>query len=166
MNQNEGMSVSDASPMQEDMLLPEVKAKEVEALETDYDKIKQCYPAQVTNIRYMVEDACDRLEYEGSPMFDDIPDAATVQRLAKNVYQQVTTEQDEDLIPCIVWPASSDSGAKGTSMPSRPGCTMAGCIPPYVPDCDRGNCMLRQIIEIMLLNEMAHRRRRYRTRRW
>lgn len=172
-------------------LLPEAKAEEIARLELDFDKIKQCYPSQVTRIRYMVEDTCDRLEYEGSPMFDELPDAATMQRLAHEIYQQVA-DDDTEMIPCISWPVEPDDpvchgGAcrvqdvveetvpaavicRGQGcMPSDPptrGCRGGGCVPPYVPDCDSGNCMLRQMIEVMLLNEMFYRRNRYRTRRW
>lgn len=174
-----------------DMLLPEAKAEEAARLELDFDKIKQCYPSQVTQIRYMVEDTCDRLEYEGSPMFAELPDGATIQRLAQEIYQAVSGD-NEEMIPCIPLPAKSEPavchsgtcrmqdpleeavpaavfcqgpGCKPSVVASRD-CRGGGCVPPYVPDCDTGNCMLRQMIEIMLLNEMFYRRNRYRTRRW
>lgn len=174
-----------------DVLLPEAKAEEIARLELDFDKIKQCYPSQVTRIRYMVEDTCDRLEYEGSPMFDEMPDSATVWRLAQEIYQEVS-DDSEDMIPCISWPAKSEplschSGTcreqdsleeavpaavvcrgRGCNPPPPPsqGCRGGECVPPYVPECETGNCMLRQMIEVMLLNEMFYRRNRYRTRRW
>ena len=171
-----------------DMLLPEAKAEEIARLELDFDKIKRCYPSQVTGIRYMVEDVCDRLEYEGSPMFAEVLDAVTVQRLAQEICEKVSGASDE-MIPCIAWPQEPESqvchngvcslqDAAEKTVPAavfcegpgcRPpvhGCRGRGCVPPYVPDCDRGNCMLRQMVEIMLLNEMSHRRNRYRARRW
>ena len=160
--------------------------------EKDLENLKACYPAQVTRIRYMVEDTCDRLEYEGSPMFAELPDAVTIQKLAQEIYVKVAGEDDQ-MIPCIAWgdqgeplechngschlseapdPGqetavaawNSDHGCRGPECdrPGRPGCRGPECVPPYVPRCEKGNCMLRQLIEVMLLNEMSHRRNRYR----
>ena len=108
-------------------------------VESDFEVIKNLYPRQVTGIRYMVEDICDQLEYEGSPMFAEIPDATTVQELAKGIYKRVAKDEDRS-VPCE---------------------SNTGCIPPYVPPCKSGNCLLRQLIEVMLLDEMHYRRNRY-----
>lgn len=195
MKENSNMARIGGQPAWADMMLPEAKTKEIAVLEADYEKMKQCYPPQVANIRYMVEDTCDQLEYEGSPMFDEIPDGATTHRLAQQIYDRIAKDSDADVIPCIAWPVTEqkencrdgrcklpdapyDSGRVSPVMarpgcrgnnctpPGRPDCRGRECEPPYVPDCDSGNCMLRQMIEVMLLNEMSHRRNRYRTRRW
>ncbi len=106
-------------------------------LENDFNVIKSLYPRQVVGICHMVEDTCDQLEYEGSPMFVEVPDAATVHELAKKIYSRVAKD-DDSVVPC--------SG---------------GCIPSHVPPCKQGNCLLRQLIEVMLLDEMHSRRARY-----
>lgn len=179
-------------PVWADVLLPEAMAEEITRMEADLQKIKSCYPSQVTTIRYMVEDTCDRLEYEGSPMFDELPDSATIHQLAQEIYVKVADDKDDEAIPCIAWGAKEQSqqchdgkcrqpetvpawnggagapphGCKGPGcVPPPPDCRGRGCVPPYVPDCSRGNCMLRQLIEVMLLDEMSHRRNRYHNRR-
>lgn len=121
--------------------------------EQEYDQIKQLYPAQLAQITGQIEELCDQLEYEGSPMFHEVLDAVTVQQLAQNIYRDMTDEEDV-AVSCMAWKPDSRHAA----------CRDGHCEPPYVPDCDHGNCMLRQMIEVLLLNEMQHRRNRYRCR--
>ena len=42
--------------------------------EKDMDRMKELYPKEVGRIVECVEDECDRMEYEGSLMFDEYPD--------------------------------------------------------------------------------------------
>ena len=52
----------------------------------DYERMKRMYPREARFIAAMVEDLCDRLEYEGSPMFDEQPDAVSIYRMAEEVW--------------------------------------------------------------------------------
>lgn len=52
----------------------------------DLDKLKGMYPKEVRAIQEMVEDECDKMEYEGSLMFDEYPDRVMVNRIVKRIY--------------------------------------------------------------------------------
>lgn len=43
------------------------------------------YPLQVQNIQTTVQEMCDRMEYDGSLMYDEYPDKVCVERLARKV---------------------------------------------------------------------------------
>ena len=50
----------------------------------------------------MVEDACDRLEYEGSPMFAVYPDKVAMFSIAKKIYEKICyKDADETLLHMI-----------------------------------------------------------------
>ena len=48
--------------------------------EKDMDRMKELYPKEVGRIVECVEDECDRMEYEGSLMFDEYPDRLMIGR--------------------------------------------------------------------------------------
>ena len=49
--------------------------------EKDMDRMKELYPKEVGRIAECVEDECDRMEYEGSLMFDEYPDKVMFERI-------------------------------------------------------------------------------------
>ena len=53
---------------------PELMVVDEQELEEDRAYLRAMYPMRAKLILVMVEDACDRLEYEGSPMFAVYPD--------------------------------------------------------------------------------------------
>lgn len=102
-------------------LTPELSAAYEDELERDRDYLTQMFPAKARLIMVLIEDACDRLEYEGSPMFAEYPDKDTVRGIADRMYDKVKYKDNDD--------------------------------------------GLRQLIEVMLCNEMYLRRCRYKRRR-
>ena len=71
-------------------------------LEEDRAYLRAMYPMRAKMILVMVEDACDRLEYEGSPMFALYPDKVTMFGVAKNIYDKISyKEADETLLHMI-----------------------------------------------------------------
>ncbi len=52
----------------------------------DLEKLKGMYPKEVRTIQEMVEDECDKMEYEGSLMFDEYPDKVMVNQIVKRIY--------------------------------------------------------------------------------
>lgn len=125
------------------VLMPERNAADEEAVQRDYEYMKRLYPQRAKFISILIEDACDRMEYEGSPMFAEYPDPVTVHKIASDIYEQLQGKEEVEATDVKrVLP------------------------PPYVPD--RGKRMdnpLRQLIEVMLCNEMHCRRNRYRRRK-
>lgn len=74
--------------------------------ERDWQKLKEMYPDMAKIILAEVENVCDSLEYEGSMMFDTIPDKERVRKLTENIYEKVKdrypveegTDQDDMLV--------------------------------------------------------------------
>lgn len=123
-----------AYPMQ-DVYLSEIE------YERDRERLKEMYPKEAKRIQRVVEEECDKMEYDGSLMFDEYPDRVMVQKLCDDIYNkvydnttaEVETEQYRD---------------------RRPG----GGFPPPPPHRDRGG---RDLIEILLFDEMFRRRCRH-----
>lgn len=123
-----------AYPMQ-DVYLSEIE------YERDRERLKEMYPKEAKRIQRVVEEECDKMEYDGSLMFDEYPDRVMVQKLCDDIYNkvydnttaEVETEQYKD---------------------RRPG----GGYPPPPPHRDRGG---RDLIEILLFDEMFRRRCRH-----
>lgn len=108
------------------LLLPEDSMADEEVLYKDQEYLKQMYPAKARLILALVEDRCDRMEYEGSPMFADYPDKETFLRVARDIFKMVNDGEE---------------------------CS------------EEVSCMLKQLIEILVLNECCMRRGRYKRRK-
>ena len=54
----------------------------------DLEKLKGMYPKEVRSIQEMVEDECDKMEYEGSLMFDEYPDKVMISQIVKRIYDR------------------------------------------------------------------------------
>lgn len=102
------------------MALPELQLVDERELEEDREYLMQIYPAKARLIMVMVEDECDKLEYEGSPMFAPYPDKETILGISRGIYKKVSFENNEHL---------------------------------------------KQLIDVMMCNEIRYRRSRYKRRR-
>ena len=126
-----------AYPMQ-DVYLSEIE------YERDRERLKEMYPKEAKRIQRVVEEECDKMEYDGSLMFDEYPDRVMVQKLCDDIYNkvydnttaEVETEQYKD---------------------RRPG----GGFPPPPPPPPRRDLGGRDLIEILLFDEMFRRRCRH-----
>lgn len=148
-----------------------------EEIDKDADYIKSLYPSYVQKIQKEVEEECDKLEYDGSCMFDACPDRVHLSTIVDKIYDTVSTSDEEEIEKADInnsGPSPSRSpwtwGPCGPNRncppppprPSHPG-------PPPRPDYHPNGQpnWTRNLIESLLFNEMLHRRRRYRSRkRW
>lgn len=106
----------------------------------DWQKIKELYPKMAQIVLAEVESLCDGMEYEGSPMFDQMPDKMRVRQMTDQIYEKV-----KDCCP------DEESGdADGIHAMHR-----EGNRPP------RKN-WLDDFIQVLLYQEMFHRRCRHR----
>ncbi len=111
--------------------------EEEKKTEEDLRMLQAMYPEAVRAVLPCVEEICDKMEYEGSMMFDEYPDKNTVRRLSEEIYEQTGD----------VWPREPEQKPDGVmSMQYREG--------------RRGP--LGELIQILLLQEMHHRRCRHR----
>lgn len=69
----------------------------LEEMEYDRDmqKLKEMYPKEVRSIQEMVEDECDKMEYDGSLMFDEYPDRIMLKQIVKRIYDEVMVSQQD-----------------------------------------------------------------------
>lgn len=121
--------------------------KEEQESEHDLERLKGMYPDIAKKIQLYVEEACDDLEYAGSPMFDEQPDKINLMRTVNSIYDKVKddapVEEEED---------KDDLFAMNKESRRR-----------YPP----GKNWLRDFVEVMLYNEIFQRRCRHRhCRRW
>lgn len=136
-----------------------------EDLDNDMDYLKSMYPSKAKSIQKEVEEECDKLEYDGSCMFDAYPDKVHLSMIVNTIYNRLA-DLDQDNMAMSV-----ENQNLQRRYPFRPDLCPHGRCPSPGPICDfdcngRPNWM-RSLIEIMLYNEMFNRRRRYRSRkRW
>ena len=78
--------------------MPELQMVDERELMEDREYLIQMYPAKAKIIMVMVEDACDKLEYEGSPMFAMYPDKETILGISRDIFYKVSyNHEDENL---------------------------------------------------------------------
>lgn len=64
--------------------------------EKDMERMKELYPREVRQILEYVEDECDRMEYEGSLMFDEYPDRLMLEMLVNKIFDRVAGEDEAE----------------------------------------------------------------------
>ncbi len=67
-------------------------------LEADKSYLKYLYPKITREISEFVEEECDKMEYEGSLMFDAFPDKIALQLMAAGIAKEFT-EKHPDTYP-------------------------------------------------------------------
>lgn len=142
--------------------------------ERDMRKLKDMYPREVQDIQRMVDDECDKMEYDGSLMFDETPDRLMLRQIVDRIYDGVSgksnnirdfeTEQYEENMQAEELPMEGTLVAERWSgrPPQRP--DRPSHRPGMRPPRDQG---LENLIQVLLFNEMHQRRCRHkRCRRW
>jgi hypothetical protein len=103
----------------------------------DMDRMKEMYPKEVRNIQRIVEDECDRMEYDGSLMFDLAPDRILFERICRRIEERLAQENPDTAF------AVQECGERRCSEPDR------------------------NMIRVLMCQEMYHRRCRHnRCKRW
>lgn len=74
--------------------------------ERDMECMKEMYPKRMKKLLAYVEEECDKMEYEGSVMYDEYPDKVLLYRAAAGIYDkavpvQETERRDRDLMDVI-----------------------------------------------------------------
>jgi hypothetical protein len=64
--------------------------------ERDQRRFKELYPTLARQIQPLVEDECDRMEYDGSFMFDEYPDQLQLRRVSRRIYDKVDKKDYQD----------------------------------------------------------------------
>lgn len=74
----------------------------------DFAYLKSMYPAMAKQLLPIVEEECDRMEYEGSMIYDEYPDQLQLRLLCRRVSvraekMELQKEQREELIQVLVY---------------------------------------------------------------
>ena len=111
----------------------------------DMERLLNLYPEIAREIMPFVEAECDKMEYEGSTMFDEYPDRTMISRITAGIYNQVKGRYD---------PPEGDDRDETMAM-------NAETRRRYPPEKN----WLSDLIEVLFLDEMFRRRRRRRNYR-
>ena len=107
----------------------------------DISLLQAYYPKAARRIQQEVEEECDKLEYEGSYLFHQTPDRVSIEQTVSEIYRRLSSIDSEE----------QALTANQFSVPDFH--------PDKTPD------WLKNLITVMFLNEMAHRRYRYHDRK-
>ncbi len=154
MTQQQGRSWQDTSQQPNQMLWQNrmsqpgnMSGSLMEEDEKDWQRLKELYPDMAKIILAEVEKACDKMEYEGSAMFDSMPDKTRVRGIADGILQTVSEQI----------PAGQVEEQADLYTMNREPCR----------NCRPNQNFLGDFIQVMLYQEMFHRRCRHRNcRRW
>lgn len=68
--------------------------------ETEYEKdcrrLQELYPRDARMIQRLVDRECDRMEYEGSMMFDRYPDRLMLELICRNIYRELNPKDVDE----------------------------------------------------------------------
>lgn len=120
--------------------------QEEQLSEQDLRRLQSMFPEAARLLLPFIEEACDRMEYEGSPMFAERPDQETVRRISAEILRQAQDlfEAEKPELPDEMLSMQAVGGRKRAH-----------------------GFRLDDLIRVLLLQEMHHRRCRHRRcRRW
>ena len=138
--------------------------------EEDLARMKELYPARIREILAEVERACDTMEYEGSIMFDEMPEKQRILDMADGIRRKMEGQmekweqeqsrlQEED-----IYVMNHEYGVSQRRPPQPP---PGPSRPPMPPQPPRPSDWFGDLVQVLLQNEMYHRRCRHRScRRW
>ena len=59
----------------------------------DMEYLMSMYPAEVKKLQRYVSEACDRMEYKNSPIYDEFPDQVMVERMCDSICGTILAEE-------------------------------------------------------------------------
>lgn len=63
----------------------------------DRDYLKRMHPELNQRIQKHIDDECNRMDYDGSPMYDEYPDQETIEQMLDRIYERTVDEMPEVL---------------------------------------------------------------------
>lgn len=125
--------------------------------QADMRYMKELYPELAKRIQTLVDEECDRMEYDGSMMYDEYPDRVMIYRIVKRILDQLVAEGAIELENPVGNGMAGD--VAGTESVGAMQCN---------GNCCGGNCrnpQFEDLIQVILLNEIFKRRSNQRNRR-
>lgn len=118
--------------------------EEQKMTERDLRTLQSMYPQAARTLLPYIEEECDKMEYEGSSMYAQYPDQTTIRNIQDRIYNQVKDQFDvQEEAPDEMLSMQFDRNRRDP----------------------RGKNWLDNLVRVLLLQEMHHRRRRHRDMR-
>ena len=138
------------------------------------------YPIGVRKIQRYVSEACDRMEYKNSPIFDEYPDKTVIDRMSCSICETILSEEGPGILE--FWKEEEKNPGRmeaerlrkeGKRLgilrgrprpqgppPPPPGRPSQGPPPPPPgrPPRGPGRSWLEDMVRVLLINEIDHRR--------
>lgn len=109
--------------------------------ERDLRMLQSMYPEAAKLLLPYIEEECDKMEYEGSAMYDEYPDPTTVRRIQDTILEQVRDQFPEEVPEQPDDVLSMQYGGRRRNPP--------------------GKNWLGDLVQVLLLQEIHHRRCRH-----
>lgn len=116
--------------------------------ERDYEYLKSMYPDMAKRILPYVEEECERMEYDGSMIYDEYPDKLQLRLMARRIYDKVMENEkfDEVMADEVEMEQLRQSRDGRDRLPGR-------------------RNRVRDFVELLLFQELGKRRNRHRRHR-
>lgn len=120
-------------------LTPERFMVDESVIDRDYTYMKQMSPMPAKRLSRLIEDMCDRLEYEGSFMYDECPDKTTLLKMTDRIAEKMK---------------ANAASVMGDDIAGSMNFSMGGMH-------DMDSVSMKDFIQAMLCDEILYRRCRY-----
>lgn len=119
----------------------------------DVEYLKELYPGDMKRIQSVVEEVCEEHDYKGSPIYDEYPDRLALHMMCKQITDKI--EQDDSMKPLYAEDESDMEDLYEDVVESyeRRYRNRKPC---------RGTCLLEDVVQVLLFNELYRRRCRNR----
>ena len=114
--------------------------------EKDMERVRELYPKEISFIQDAVEKHCDKLEYEGSRIYDEVPDTMMMQAEVEKILSSLSL--DDMTQEASVQEPQKKLYFEAVAQSYRP--------------CRRANDYLCSVVKILFGNEIYRRRCRHR----
>lgn len=176
MNSQIPSQMSGQIPFYQDYRFPmNMDMTDEEQLERDMEYLRSMYPEMAKRIQRHVDDECDKMEYDGSMMFDEYPDRTMLRKIGNDIYDRVNEENGLEDMPVTAEPENvnrANMNAPDNSMPNME--QMADSFnmsdeEMYALEYRGGrrshrrdqNNPVRELVDVILFNEIFKRRCRH-----
>lgn len=68
----------------------------------DYEYLRQFYPKDIGKVQDLVEEECDKLEYDGSVMYDEYPDRIGMLSICSNIKGMMPKHEEKSWLEKVI----------------------------------------------------------------
>ncbi|MFQ9510637.1 MAG: hypothetical protein ACLRZ7_06955 [Lachnospiraceae bacterium] len=141
--------------------------------EKEMEYFRSMYPHKMERVQEYVEEQCDKMDYEGSPIYDEYPDKIALYKLARAIFDLVRADdlfmndvqQNMNIQPSEEEMEDQDEDNFEMKQLLGPGFGRPGRRRPHHPRPPQRN-WLEDVVDVLLVNEVHRRRCRRRNCRW